>query len=555
MSFKTASSPFDRQNADVVLRSADAIDFRVYSQILTMASSVFEDMVVVAQPNTGDNREPPVIPLTEDSDTLDALLRLCYPIEKPDKARSLEDIPPLLAAALKYLMPLPISVLKNEVLSSVQARPLQVWAIGCRLGLEDIARAGGEAALHFKDLGTYNYLREFVPVKEFLRDARGVSAGDYLRLLEFHRRGGAVSPEFLLTRPTVKCADDSTSGVSSTTLVADNFFVSLAFPDIICRASDGSEVLAHKGLLCMASPAIHDKVAAAVSAPPIETAPSEEQKADTKILPTLDFPEDGSVLATLLRLCYPGNPPYPDDMPLLLATLEAAENYKMTGVAESLRSHWASIIARAPLSAYFMATQAGLHREAQVAARHSLRMSLRDAYVPEMEHSTPQVYQRLVEYHNRAREAAAAVAQAFDVWQGSPISDANGVSSSATAEERKKRNRSAKKGKFHPNEERCNGGCQGFQGESWFEERRQSYLKHLAERPGEVFLSDLMLFRNSATYNLGGKPWCACCFRVATGIVRLGMSLPDKIAGVLDKVRLNVSLSLTFKAHVTPIDT
>ncbi|OJT03119.1 hypothetical protein TRAPUB_6307 [Trametes pubescens] len=500
-----------------------------------MASSVFEDMVVVAQPDTGDNREPPVIPLTEDSDTLDALLRLCYPIEKPDRARSLEDIPPLLAAALKYLMPLPISVLKNEILSSVRARPLQVWAIGCRLGLEDIARAGGEAALHFKNLGTYNYLREFVPVKDFLRDARGVSAGDYFRLVEFHRRGGAVPPEFLLTRPAVESADHSTVGISSTTLVANDFFASLAFPDIICRASDGSEYPAHKGLLCMVSPAIHDKIIAATSAPPTEHSPS---GADTKNLPIIDFTEDGGVLATLLRLCYPGHPLYPDDMPLLLATLEAAETYKMTGVSESLRLHRASMITQVPLSAYFVAVQAGLHQEARVAARHSLRMSLCDAYVPEMEHATPQAYQRLVEYHDRAREAAAAVARAFDVWQGSPIPDSSGATGSIAVEERKKRNRSAKKGSFHPNEERCNGGCQGFQGQSWFEERRQSYLKHLAERPGEVFLSDLLLFRSSATYNLGGKPWCACCFRLATGIVRLGMSLPEKIAGVLDKIEL-----------------
>ncbi|KAI0732150.1 hypothetical protein C8Q72DRAFT_753347, partial [Fomitopsis betulina] len=67
-----APAPFNRSSADVILRSSDLVDFRVRKGILAEASSVFDDMFGIPQPeNTpsqGDTREGlPVVRLEENS--------------------------------------------------------------------------------------------------------------------------------------------------------------------------------------------------------------------------------------------------------------------------------------------------------------------------------------------------------------------------------------------------------------------------------------------------------------------------------------------------------
>ena len=46
----TASYPFDKTNADIILRTSDLVDFHVFSQILIAASPFFEGMFDVPQP-------------------------------------------------------------------------------------------------------------------------------------------------------------------------------------------------------------------------------------------------------------------------------------------------------------------------------------------------------------------------------------------------------------------------------------------------------------------------------------------------------------------------
>ena len=80
-----AAAPFDHQLADVILRSSDNIDFRVFKLFLSLASPVFETMFGLPQPSEGANPDEgttdrlPIVPVSEDSKTLDALLRFCYP--------------------------------------------------------------------------------------------------------------------------------------------------------------------------------------------------------------------------------------------------------------------------------------------------------------------------------------------------------------------------------------------------------------------------------------------------------------------------------------------
>ncbi|OJT03115.1 hypothetical protein TRAPUB_6303 [Trametes pubescens] len=47
---RKASAPFDRDDADLILRSSDNIDFHVHRIILTLASPVFAGMFTTPQP-------------------------------------------------------------------------------------------------------------------------------------------------------------------------------------------------------------------------------------------------------------------------------------------------------------------------------------------------------------------------------------------------------------------------------------------------------------------------------------------------------------------------
>ncbi|KAG6330410.1 hypothetical protein ID866_8679, partial [Astraeus odoratus] len=81
----SASPPFGHPKADAILRSSDNVDFRVFQLFLSLASPFFETLFDLPQPSEETSADTetidglPVIPMSEDSKTLDALLRFCYP--------------------------------------------------------------------------------------------------------------------------------------------------------------------------------------------------------------------------------------------------------------------------------------------------------------------------------------------------------------------------------------------------------------------------------------------------------------------------------------------
>ena len=77
--------PHDFDNsptADVILRSGGpkVVEFKVHRATLSIASPVFETMFSLPQPEAG--KALPVCDLSEDANTVDALLRLIYPVEE-----------------------------------------------------------------------------------------------------------------------------------------------------------------------------------------------------------------------------------------------------------------------------------------------------------------------------------------------------------------------------------------------------------------------------------------------------------------------------------------
>ena len=103
-----AAAPFDHAKADIILRSSDNIDFRVFKLFLSLASPFFETLFDIPQPTeeNGDQEIKDglvVVPVAEGSKTLDALLRFCYPCTLADdpKLEVLKDAMDVLEAARK----------------------------------------------------------------------------------------------------------------------------------------------------------------------------------------------------------------------------------------------------------------------------------------------------------------------------------------------------------------------------------------------------------------------------------------------------------------------
>ncbi|EIW75070.1 hypothetical protein CONPUDRAFT_26165, partial [Coniophora puteana RWD-64-598 SS2] len=138
-----ASSPFDHPKADVFLRSADGMYFRVFKLFLSLASPFFEAMFSLPQPDNadGENRDGlPVIPVSESSKTLDSFLKFCYPstlAEDPDLIQ-LDDVVDIIEASRKYEVPIIEKRLGRalSIPSILEQDPYRCFAIACRSGMQ-----------------------------------------------------------------------------------------------------------------------------------------------------------------------------------------------------------------------------------------------------------------------------------------------------------------------------------------------------------------------------------------------------------------------------------
>ena len=102
-----ATAPFDHVKADIVLHSSDNVDFCVFKLVLSLASPVFETLFDIPQPVEESRGQEirdglAVVPMVEDSKTLNALLCFCYPYTLTDDSKLLQDALDVLNAAKKY---------------------------------------------------------------------------------------------------------------------------------------------------------------------------------------------------------------------------------------------------------------------------------------------------------------------------------------------------------------------------------------------------------------------------------------------------------------------
>lgn len=139
----TPIAPVFREHpmADIFLRSSDGIDFRVVKSFLSHASPFFESMFKIPTPAEGPNGDEMldglrVIPITEKSNILEALLLLVYPPcadVDPPTILPLEDNMALLRATAKYDM---IGARRRARKILIDSRgyaiyPVRIFALAC----------------------------------------------------------------------------------------------------------------------------------------------------------------------------------------------------------------------------------------------------------------------------------------------------------------------------------------------------------------------------------------------------------------------------------------
>ncbi|KAF7966150.1 hypothetical protein HWV62_39930 [Athelia sp. TMB] len=149
-----AGAPFNHAGADVILRSSDSVDFRVFKIFLSFGSPFFEDMFSLPQ-SAGDSSETrdglPVALMPETAKILRMLLAMCYPMGATDQPAldKLEEVDMLLNAAIKYGLE-GVEKRAREALVAppcLRGNEIRVFAIACRHKMDAEARSAARATL------------------------------------------------------------------------------------------------------------------------------------------------------------------------------------------------------------------------------------------------------------------------------------------------------------------------------------------------------------------------------------------------------------------------
>ncbi|KAI0046035.1 hypothetical protein FA95DRAFT_1607251 [Auriscalpium vulgare] len=152
---RDATAPFNADHADIILRSADGVDFRAHKLLLSMASPFFQAMFSLPQPNpsslvpSSDVKKDGLLVLlfSEDEHSVGMMLAYCYPraLCPEPVVNSVEEMKRALHLASKYEIP----EMETAVVRRLQAeedvpQPVRVymvaWSLGCRKTVVAAAR-------------------------------------------------------------------------------------------------------------------------------------------------------------------------------------------------------------------------------------------------------------------------------------------------------------------------------------------------------------------------------------------------------------------------------
>ncbi|PCH36294.1 hypothetical protein WOLCODRAFT_126999 [Wolfiporia cocos MD-104 SS10] len=386
---KLARYPFDLEDADVTLCSSDKVRFRVYRNILSIASPFFKSMFSLPQP--ADSSEAARdIDVTENSKTVDILLRLCYPVADPSIS-TLKQARAVLEAAHKYELSVAILSMDKIMTAFISSHPLSVYAIACKNGLEALAqRAARHAVTHDVVKGAYVHAFE------------EISAGCYHRLLKLQSIGvkkmelirSFCSPN---VRPPRGDAPHSSPRFS---FGLQNVSAPFDSPDadLVLESSDMTRFRVHKVIITLSSPVLREMVKQEV----------DQRSAGVQALPIVHISENSASLELLLRLCYPIDLPPLNNHRLFFSVLEASHKFKIKRAVHILEQQLEDLMSSDPLRSYLLAAS---HRQKEHAVKSANLLlegtiyKLQSTYVDDMEAVTAGPYFRLLQFHIQCSEA------------------------------------------------------------------------------------------------------------------------------------------------------
>ena len=132
---------FCTDDADVIIRAAGTLDFRVHKFILSLVSPFFKDMFTLPQPPSDTPETLPHVDVHQPPKTWENILRTIYPgIENPT-IETLDDLQSLLSAARLYEMESVIKAHKKafKTRAFIEEDSLRLFSIACGYGFEDQA--------------------------------------------------------------------------------------------------------------------------------------------------------------------------------------------------------------------------------------------------------------------------------------------------------------------------------------------------------------------------------------------------------------------------------
>lgn len=186
---------FTANDADIILRTPEPKHFRVHKSILSIASSVFQDMLATPQsPSEPTNKSDcglPIVDVHDSAEDLEVLLRMIYPVAFPP-ITDLDALSNAFVILDKYhteglqerLKPLLISP------AFLTADPMRVYAIACRWGFKPEAAIAAPRA-------------SAVGVSAFtcIDDMRHISGLDYHRIALLAQERRELGRGEILSKP------------------------------------------------------------------------------------------------------------------------------------------------------------------------------------------------------------------------------------------------------------------------------------------------------------------------------------------------------------------
>ncbi|KAI0730829.1 hypothetical protein C8Q76DRAFT_340024 [Earliella scabrosa] len=188
---RSAHAPFDKPEADVVLQTSDGVDLRVFRWILKDCLPIFADMFTLPPPPSTDTRRmdqqgdgflpasnddaPAIIKVSEDSATLETLLRMYYPLPPVLTFANFDSAKPVLIASDKYRLEGAMPQIINALLPHIRANPLRAYAFAVHCNMHDLVRVAARAFLAVLDTAVYSEELEDIP------------AGAYQRLMAYRK--------------------------------------------------------------------------------------------------------------------------------------------------------------------------------------------------------------------------------------------------------------------------------------------------------------------------------------------------------------------------------